>query len=220
MGSALAEVADRLLPRVGRPFKRRGVEVVPFAQPLGECGLAINLVIDFPHSMAFVNADQVEESGRPAEEWVERALDNLRAATPDDCVQVLDEDSGLCVCEAGDSYDSSRALILDTLLPPSPGGFLVAVPHRDLLFVQPVAWKAIPYLHMIKLLADKYHRNAPYSISDGVYWVHEGEWHAFGAVREGDKMVLAPPTEFVRIFESLAPEGEEEEVEEQEPEEG
>src|SRR5437763_4693822 len=107
VGSGLAEVAGRLLPRVGRPFKAHGVDTRPWARPLGETGLAVNLVIDFPHSMAYVNEDQVEESGRPADEWVGQALDNLRAHTPADCVHAIHEESGLRVCEAGDSYDSS-----------------------------------------------------------------------------------------------------------------
>ena len=38
---------------------------------------------------------EIYESGRPGEEWLERALANLRAQTPEECFQILHDESGL-----------------------------------------------------------------------------------------------------------------------------
>jgi hypothetical protein len=203
--TALADVADRLLVRLGRPFNVKGAEVRPWTKPLDDTGLALNLVIDFPRSMAYVNDNQIEKSGQPGDVWLARALDNLQARTAADGFHVLDEDSGLLLFQAGDSYDSSRALILDRLLPNAPGGFLVSVPHRDVLLVQPVEPKALPYLHLIKLGADKAFKNAPYAITDEIFWVHKGRWREFAVRFEDNNVVVTPPEEFIAILNDLIP---------------
>jgi hypothetical protein len=209
----LAAHADQLLVRVGRPFAANLKGPKLWSKPLGDTGLVVNLVIDFPETMAYVNDESVEESGRPGEEWLERALANLRARSPAGCLQQVSEETGIHACTVGDSYDSSRALLLDTLLPDAPAGHLVALPHRDCLIVLPVAMQAVPHMHIMKGLAQDNYKNAPYSISDEVFWVHRGAWHLFPIEFSAKQVVVTPPGEFVEALNLLSgDEGEEDDT--------
>jgi hypothetical protein len=208
----LAAQAERLLVRVGRPFAGNLKGPTIWSKPLGETGLVVNLVIDFPETMAYVNDESVAESGHPGEEWLEVALANLRARSPQGCMQRVSEDSTIHACNVGDSYDSSRALILDTLLPDAPAGYLVALPHRDCLIVLPVALEAVPHMHIMKGLAQDNYKNAPYNISDDVYWVHNGAWHEFPIEFSENRVVVTPPAEFVEVLNLLSGDEDEEEA--------
>src|SRR6266436_4588988 len=85
MPAELAAAADQLLVRLGQPLKAMPNEARVWSQPLAGTDLCINLVIDFPNRMFYVTEKLVEDSGKPGEEWLERALANLRARTPADC---------------------------------------------------------------------------------------------------------------------------------------
>ena len=97
----------------------------------------------------------------------------------------------------------------------------MALPGRDELLVLPVTRAALAAaLPLLKLLAEKDHKNAPYAISDEVYWVHDGRWHIFGVELHGDRVQVRPPQEFVPVFERLAPDAEEGVPENEEPKTG
>jgi hypothetical protein len=207
--AALADVADRLLLRLGRPVPARPDAPAVWAQPLADGLLSVNLVVDYPQSMSYVTAEMVEESGRPGEEWLARAVANLRAQTPADCFQVIHEDSGIRQCGVGDAYDSSRAFLLDGLLPETSGeGYLVALPGRDELLVLPVTGASLAYAPLLKNVAEQSFRTAPYAISDELFWVHEGQWRLFPLAVRGDQVTAQPPPEFLPILERLVPDPE------------
>jgi hypothetical protein len=195
----LGEFADQLLVRVGVALDGTG-HVRPWSRPLGDTGLVVNLVIDFPTSMAYVNESQIQESGRPAGAWLEQGLQNLHARTPEGALRVIDEESGVRVCDTGDSYDAARALVLDRLLPGNPNGFLVAVPHRELLIVLPPSVENLSRLPRLKQLAVEHHQDAPYAITDEVIWARGTTWETFPVSIDEDKVVLRPPMEFLTAF--------------------
>ncbi|MFN4259343.1 MAG: hypothetical protein ACK4RK_08585 [Gemmataceae bacterium] len=203
----LNEVSERLLARIGPRMEGAGAEARVWHQPLGETGLFVNLVIDFEQGMAYVTEQMVEESGRPGAEWLNVALANLHDRTPPDCFHMIDEDIGLRACLIHDAYDSSRALILDELLPEAQWGCFVAVPGRDHLLILPVTADSLGTVHLLKFLAQKDYQNTPYAISDQVYWVHDKDWHHFGIELEQDKATVQPPPAFVEILPELLPEG-------------
>ena len=214
--TTLVDAADRLLVRLGRPAgpDHEGSEV--WSQSL-TATLSVNLVVDYPQSMYYVTAQMVEESTRPGVEWLERAVANLKAQTPADCFQVIHEPSGMRQCIVGDAYDSSRALLLDSLLPEtSADGYLVAVPGRDELLVLPVTTAALPYVPLLKSVAEQSFRTAPYAISDEVFWIHAGQWRVFPIELHGEQVNAQLPPEFLPIFERLAEDRDEEEPEEPE----
>src|SRR5262249_41355161 len=149
--------------------------------------LVLNLVVDYPQSMFYVTLAMVEESGLPGEEWRERALANLRAQTPAECFQILHDESGLRQCTVGDAYDSSRALLLDGLLPEtSVEGYFVAIPGRDELLVLPVTEAGLGFVPLLKSVAEQSFRTAPYAISADVFWIQAGRWHLFPIELHGD----------------------------------
>ena len=206
----LAAVADRLLVRIGPPLHVGGDAKV-WSRQLGDTGLFANLVIDFPDRMAYVTEELVTNSGRPGTEWLDRALANLRDKSPPDCLKVIDDDTGLHASNAGDSYDSSRALILDTLLPEfAADGCFAALPSRDQLFVLPVNRAAMAHVHLLKVVALKEYQSTPYAISDEVFWVRGGVWQLFPIKIEGKQVTIEPPPDFIEVLERLNPTGDDE----------
>jgi hypothetical protein len=112
-------------------------------------------------------------------------------------------------CTVADAYDSSRALLLDTLLPsPCADGYFVALPGRDQLMVLPVGIEGLSAVHLLKVLADKTYRTTPYAITNEVFWVRQGAWLVFPIDVEGEKVTVQPPDEFVEVLKRLIPEGE------------
>jgi hypothetical protein len=202
----LAAVADHLMVRFGRPIVNRSTPSPPWWQPVEGTELGVNLVIDQPDTMVYVTEEMIAASAKPGEEWLAKALKNLRGRTPADCLEIVHEESGLRLCSVGDAYDSARALLVEDLLPESaPAGVLVAIPSRDELLILPVEPKALIHLHLMKMLAEKNYQNAPYAISDSVYWSRAGSWQVFPVTIRKDKVEVKPPSEFLDLVSKMTP---------------
>lgn len=202
----LHDVAERILLRLGPPFSpgSEGKEI--WFEPLVGKRLGLTLVIDHPNSMAYVTTEQIAESQETAAAWVERAIANLSSKTPVNCVREVHPASGLRQCEVGDAYDSSRAMLLDTMLPGhDENGFFVVVPGRDHLLVMPVVKEALEHLAWLRALAARTHKTVPYPISGEVFWVRRGAWHHFAIQAHQKQVVMSPPPEFVEVLLRLAP---------------
>jgi hypothetical protein len=203
----LNAAAGQLLPRIGRPFSQGELKV--WSQPLGDTGLFVTLVVDYPDRMTYVSEDLVARSGQPGETWLGRALDNLQTRTPADWCHVLDEDTGVLVAVVGDAYDSSRVLLLDRLLPETAAaGCFVAPIGRDRTFLLPVSLESLECVHLLKVLADKDYHNIPYPITDQVLWAHGATWRRFPIELNGDEATATPPAELVELLNRLAGEDE------------
>jgi hypothetical protein len=201
----LAEVADRLLVRVSRLTGEQANEMQIWWEPLHGTCLGMNLVVDYPDAMSYVTREMVESSGRAGEVWLQRAVENLQAQTPAECLQVIHHESGLRQCVVGDAYDSSRVLLLDRLLPETrEQGYLVGLPGRDELLVLPVTAPALAYVPMLKGLAEHRFRSAPYAISDEVYWIHQGQWYVFPIEVNEERVTAQPPELFLEVVQRLA----------------
>jgi hypothetical protein len=205
----LASVTDQLLVRLGQPLPLLSDDAKVWSQALADTGLGVNLVIDYPNRMCYVTEQLVRDSNRPGEEWLAQALANLHARTPADSVEIVDEETGIRLCSLSDSYDSSRALLLDKLLPESAtDGYFVAIPGRDQLLVLPVTLEAISFVHLLKALAEKNYRSEPYPISAEVFWVQGGVWRIFPITLRGHDATIQPPEEFVVVLKRLDPDWE------------
>jgi hypothetical protein len=212
----LAEVADQLLARLGPPLRAEATEPQVWSKPLEGTGLVINLVIDFPERMIYATEQMVTESGRQGEEWLTQALDNLSNRSEPDAFEVVHEESGMLLCNVADAYDSSRALLLDSLLPDGrEDGYFVAVPSRDQLLVLPVSRRSFAFVFLLKQLCERNFKSAPYPISADVFWVRDEKWHLFRVDVRGEQVVLEPPEEFHEILQRLAPPEEREDVPEE-----
>jgi hypothetical protein len=202
----LAEVADRILVRLGAPFTPTDPATEIWSHRIAGSHLVATLVVDYPNSMSYVTAPMIAESNEPGEFWFERAVRNLREKTQPGCLTEIHPESGLLRCEVGDAYDSSRALILDDLLPGhEEDGFFVAVPGRDHLLVLSVSGAALAFLPWLRSVAVRTHRNMPYPISSEVFWVRRGAWHPFEIELQGDKAMVSPPEEFLEVLRRIAP---------------
>lgn len=202
MPDALEECPERLLPRIGQPFAAGGPS--PWSDPVpGAGGLVVNLVIDFPTTMAYVTPDMMAKSATPPAEWVARALANLNALTKPDWLQTLRAEQGILCCHTTDSYDAARVLLLCERTGNDPAGWLVAVPARDWLFARKVEVAGAPHFHHLKLLAEKARKEQPYPISDKVFWVRPGHpWEEFRIEFEGGKVQVYPPSEFLKALDT------------------
>jgi hypothetical protein len=203
---ALTEVADRLLVRIGQPLPKRPDGPDVWFEPLADTGLGLVLVIDYPRSMYYVTTKMVADSGSPGAVWLEQARTNLQARTPADCFTIIHQESGMRQCAVGDAYDSSRVLLLDTLLPETRvDGCFAALPGRDELLVLPVTAAGLTHVPMLKALAEKNYRTAPYPITDQVYWIVGGVWRPFAIDIRGKEVEVLPPPEFLEVLQRLVP---------------
>jgi hypothetical protein len=203
---ALADVADQLLLRIGPPMPRRDDAPDIWSEPLGDTGLDVILVVDYPRSMFYVTSKMVADSASPGSHWRERAQANLLARTPADCFAVIHEGSGLRQCGVSDAYDSSRALLLDQVLPETAGeGYFAALPGRDELLVLPVTAAGLAHVPLLKAMAEKNYKTAPYPISEEVFWIQGSIWRRFAVSIRGEQVSVQPPEEFGEVLRRLFP---------------
>jgi hypothetical protein len=199
MPETMEDAAPRLLPRLGQPFAKGQAQ--PWAKPFPGTPLHINLVIDFPTTMAYVTKDLMEKSDTPPGDWVDVALKNLLELTDPACLDLALEDEGLYCIHTNDSYDASRALILCEMTGNEPAGWLIAVPARDWVFAMKVNNQGIPHFHMMKNLAEKYHEKQPYPISNEIFWVRPGKaWVPFKIEQTDGAIQLYPPEGFMEAL--------------------
>jgi hypothetical protein len=199
----LHSVAHRILVRLGQPFTDKRASNMVWWRALEPGKLIVHLVIDHPETMSYVTRGMIQESGQPAEGWLEVALDNLRSRTSPDMLQPIGEDSGILLCCTNDAYDAARALILDRLLPEARVGALVAVPNRDRLMLMPIQAESLARLHLLKLVGRKSYEEAPYPISDEVYWVRGEEWTRIPIEFDEGTVRITAPEGFAEMLEEL-----------------
>jgi len=205
----LDAVADQVLPRIGPPLGAHDAELKIWWKKLDPERVWLNLVVDYPTRMAYVTREMAKRSGQSGDAWLERALANLRAMSSPEMVPVVNEEIGLRVIAAGDSYDAARIQILDKLLPETEqAGCFVAPIGREQVLILPVAIDALPHIHILKLIARDNYPSAPYAISDEVFWVRRGEWHLFPIEIEEKAITVHPPEELVEVLNLLAGDGE------------
>ncbi|MFL5240563.1 MAG: hypothetical protein ACJ8FY_00505 [Gemmataceae bacterium] len=197
----LADVADQLMLRIGPSMMAVAGKLKVWSRPLEGTPLFVNLVIDQPDTMSYVTEEMMAASELPADHWHEQALANLLKRTSPGNLEVVHAESGLSLCSTGDAYDATRSLLVETLRPNMPdAGCLLAVPSRDELLVLPLTAEALPHVHLMKLLAEKNYRSAPYSVSDEVFWVRQGRWQPFPMTIRGEEIMVRPPEEFLTFF--------------------
>lgn len=207
----LTSVASQLRPRLGKPFARDG-KAYPWGIPLPSTGLEINIVIDFPNTMAYVTDEMLKKTGTSGEDLLDLALANLKADTADDFFDQVSEEIDIYVGHSGDGYDAARALLIEDLLPESPAGFWVAIPSREELAVWPVSFEALSKIHVIKMFARDNYRDHAYPVTDDVFWLWRGVWYSFGIKIDENNVTVSPPDEFIEALKELEGEGDGEAV--------
>jgi hypothetical protein len=197
----LGTVADRIRPRLGRPFDR--TQAHPWGIPLPGTGLEITLVLDFPQTMAYVTDEMLKKSRKKGEDLLDVALENLRTATPGDYFERASDELDIYIGSLGDAYDATRSLLIEELMPDSPAGYWVAIPSREELAVWPVSFEALARVHVLKMFAEENYREHAYPITDEVFWVWHGTWYHFGISLKDNDLVIDAPDPFGEALREL-----------------
>jgi hypothetical protein len=185
---ARAVLFPRLIPPAGL-----SAEGQRWSRPICDGFLDLALVIDQPDIVTFVTPDMVSAWG-PAEAE-QAAMDNLRRlARVEDFAAVADLGS-LRLCATSDTYAAARSLLAEELLAPnSADGMLVAMPSRDVLFVEVLTAGSAQNLAYLALLARKSAGDLPYPISGEVFWIRAGRWIEVPIeIADGQMNIDAPP---------------------------
>lgn len=183
----------------GAPFDK-----LPLGRHLAPGVLALSVIDDLQTIRAVIPQD-LERWNVPADELWELGLVNVRAQEKP---QIAPAEPGvLGMVSSTGFFAATWALMLEELLDPVPKhGALVVLPHRHVLFFQPLvdieAVKSAP--HLLTIAGEGY-RDGPGSISPYLYWWRPGRLTLLPARFEKDVFVFGPPIEFLEALETLLP---------------
>ncbi len=97
----------------------------------------VTLVLDFPQSVRYVKASEVEQLGPSIDDLLERALANLYERSSGEVYELGDDNTGkMFVLATQDGYDATRILIgplLEKLAAQVSGELVIGIPNRDFL---------------------------------------------------------------------------------------
>lgn len=217
----LAQIRERLMPRVGLPF-HPDVEQLPSRPflPLkpdrthagqdpsetvtepGMPALFVHLVVDEPRSVWFVRQQHLKDWRVSFDDLHSTAIENLRRRSSPDRWESLRQAPGLAVYDTGDSYDASRVLILRDLIRPFPAmGTVVSIPVRDSLlcvrFDRAEALKAMKT--MIGFSQDLFRREG-YKITDQPLWFDGEAWEHLPSRASPDGLKVFPSKRFTEAL--------------------
>lgn len=136
-----ASLNDRVMPML-KPIEllvvvsERKLPMIAYRDFLAD--LIIAYVIDEPHSVAYINEEQLDAWGVTLQELHDTAVANLRRRTGEESryTTVGEGEQRLFIFSSGDGYDATRLLLTDVLAEwdrALPGRLVVGIPNRDFL---------------------------------------------------------------------------------------
>jgi hypothetical protein len=168
-------------------------------------GILLMLVYDFPDSTQSVRPEHLERWPLEAAAVWEVATDNVRLE-PQPIREELSTPGGSITMAVGDSfYVSSRALRLADELRPGTRDAVFAVPNRHMLL-----WHAIRDLSVVGAMqgmmqvTSEAFVDGPGSISNQLYWWHEGTVIHLPVRLDRKAIAFTPPDEYVEFLNTLA----------------
>jgi hypothetical protein len=184
------------LGHVGFPLIRRAVAE----------GLEAVLCVDLPTTVATLKPDQVSPTGCTLSQLWDVAISQI-----DDGLPVSRDvlGAGVFVVSGDSLFVASRLLELDRFAGPLPAsGALVAVPHRHMIVVHPIA--TLQVVHALNLMvqaADRLFGEGPGSIVPDVYWWrHDAPLLRIPASVDERAINVSPPGELLAVLNELPPE--------------
>ena len=168
-------------------------------------GILQVLVYDFPDSTASVPPDHVEGWPLEADAVWDVAIDNVRLEPQPTRQEVPAQGSVFTMAIDDSFYVATRALRLADELPPGTVDAVFAVPNRHMLL-----WHAIRDVSVVGAMqammqvTSKAFVDGPGSISDQLYWWHDGEVVHLPVRAQGKSIDFMPPEAFVALLNSLA----------------
>jgi hypothetical protein len=168
-------------------------------------GILQVLVYDFPDSTASVPPDHVEGWPLDADAVWEVATDNVRLE-PQPSRQEVPAQGGVFTMAIDDSfYVASRALRLADELPRGTIDAVFAVPNRHMLLSHAIRdVSVVGAMQAMMQVTSKAFLDGPGSISNQLYWWHDGQVVHLPISAQGDRIDFMPPEEFVALLNTLA----------------
>jgi hypothetical protein len=168
-------------------------------------GILMTLVYDFPDSTASVPPNHVEGWPLDTDAVWQIATDNV-GLEPQPTRQEVPAQGSVFTMAIDDSfYVATRALRLVDEVPPGTTDAVFAVPNRHMLL-----WHAIRDVSVVGAMqamiqvTSKAFLDGPGSISNQLYWWHDGNVVHLPVNADGNRIAFAPPDEFVALLNTLA----------------
>ncbi len=165
------------------------------------------LVFDLPSAVRTVHADEADAWGKSHDELLRRGLDNVRISLPPEWQTIdLEEGVQLLALESESFFAASYALMLDEF-PQAVGsrGALVGIPTRHVLLCYPIDDVGVIQAIEVMIRAIyEFEKQGPGSLSEHLYWHHEGEMIDLPYRITGERIQFTPPPEFVQLLNDLA----------------
>ena len=232
-GHTLAEVRDRLMPRIGLPFARHALlkEEVPPSRPFiqGRAEeqkktrnaaqgtvvipevppLETNVVVDEPRTVWYVRHKHLTEWNVGFDALLSIAIENLRRRSSPNPLIRIDQMPGTFACETGDSYDAARLLILKDLVGPWPQeGVIAVVPNRELLLcVRLDSLDSIRAMKPMFAFAQRQSTAMGYPITGHALWFDGTIWEYIPTRLEDKGVGVFAPDRFVQALDRLGKSG-------------
>jgi hypothetical protein len=143
--------------------------------PVADDLLAV-LVLDLPQSVATVGVEQRKGWSLSDDELHRLAIDNVKRFDPPQLDDFELEPGVPARALVGESYFvASHALQIARFVDPTAHGLLVIAPHRHAVIVHRIEGpKVLQAVNGFLGLAHRMHLEGPGSISDQLYWWHDG----------------------------------------------
>ena len=168
-------------------------------------GILMALVYDFPDSTASVPPNHVDGWPLEADAVWETAIENVRLE-PQPTREDVPAQNGVFTMAIDDSfYVATRALRLADELPPGTVDAVFAVPNRHMLLWHPIRdLSVVGAMQAMTQVTSKAFLDGPGSISNQLYWWHDGQVVHLPISAQGNRIDFMPPEEFVALLNTLA----------------
>jgi hypothetical protein len=210
-GAGKPDMSD--LERVRTQLRARLYPALPvldrtFGWPLTE-ELFLALAVDLPTSVVTVSRAERAAWSIDDEALGRLAMDNLaREAPARESTAEAGDGVVIRIVEGESMFTATRAVALfdGDAHREHPFGALVVVPTRHVFaWVQIESMKELDAVAVLAAVAEGAHREGPGSITEQVYWVHQGKWHLVQTARNEDgSFSVQPPDGLVVVMNRLA----------------
>lgn len=181
-----------------------GMEVVGI--PVADDLVAV-LVLDFPERIASVHPDLLDGWGVRADEALRLAEQAVALEEYEVEHNQFDEGVEFIAVSADNMFAASQVLALEKAVGGLPtAGAVLAVPNRHWLLVHPICdLRVVDLMSRLAPLAASLHEEGPGSISDQLYWWHDGhELERISVSTDGDQHSISASQRFVDLLNGLA----------------
>ena len=161
------------------------------------------LIFDLPQSSRWVMTDEARAWGRPLEELFAIAIENQRAKPRPQANQIQVEPIGSFIAMEGpEPTTATYALTLGEFNKfRGDHGALVAIPTTRHLFCLPLDHRNVARVAQLLVVSSRrFFREGPASITDRIFWFHDGKFDEVRTEGDGTLLRFVPPERLGNIL--------------------